>query len=52
MYVWEFAMYVPGAYRNQKKTTDSLGLELKIVVSYPVSAGNQPWVIWKKSPWS
>lgn len=35
------------AYRSQKRVSDSLGLELKVVVCHllSVNAGSQSWVI-------
>lgn len=32
------------AYRSQKRASHSLALELQMVVSDPVSAGNEAWV--------
>lgn len=35
-------MFMLGTHESQKKALDSLGLELQLVVSYYVSAGNEP----------
>lgn len=35
-------MCVPGTHGDEKRTLDSLGLQLQLVMSYHVCAGNQP----------
>ena len=43
-----YAMCVPGACRGQKKALDLLELELRMVVSHHVGAGNEILVFCKR----
>lgn len=40
MFVWICTMCMPGASGDQKRALDPLGLELQMVMSHPVGAGN------------
>ena len=40
---------MPGAHGGQEKVMDSLRLELQMVVSHHVAAGNQTWVLYKSN---
>lgn len=37
-----YTMYMPSAYRGQKRALDRLEVELGMVVSHSVSAGKEP----------
>ena len=41
--------HVCSAHGSQKGQSDPLELELQMVVSLYVGAGNQTWVLWKSS---
>lgn len=43
---------VPSTRRGRKRLSHPLGLELQMVVSCPVGAGNQILVLQKRSRWS
>ena len=48
-YVCMCPMHMFGGLRGQKKAWDSLELELQMLVSCHVGAGNQTWILWKNS---
>lgn len=41
-----------GVFGGQKRALDLLGLELRLIVSHSVSAGNQTPILWKSSQYS
>lgn len=49
MYVYYMCI---GALRGQKKASDALKLELQVVMSYCMGAGNLSWVLWRSSKYS
>lgn len=49
MNVYLYTTCVLGARRSQKRALDPLELELRMVASHHVSAGNQIWVLCKSS---
>lgn len=46
------APFVCSAGGGQKRALDLLGLELRLIVSHSVSAGNQTPILWKSSQYS
>lgn len=48
-YICMFIMSRPIAPKGQKRASDALELELQLVVSLPVGAGNSAWVFCKRS---
>lgn len=49
MYESVLPAYVPSVPNSQKTVSGPLALELQVVESYHVDAGNHAWVVWKSS---
>lgn len=49
LHMYLCSVCIPGAHRNQKTASDSLGPELQMVMSCHISARNQTWVPWNSS---
>lgn len=47
LYVYMYAMCICAAQEGQKRATDSLELELKVVVIYHVGTGDLTWLLCK-----
>lgn len=49
LHIWLSTICIPSVYRDQKKTSSPLKLELQMVMSHYVGAGNWTQVIWRRS---